>query len=232
MEKFKLPIWDSGHTLTGGDTGAEGNGIIEQNETRTVVNYVNEYCNYLGQQIRYAHCNHAATENESLNFRVNRQKSLGGDVFVSVHFNSYYDTSANGTECFILAPGGDAEPISKRINRKLVGLGFVDRTFGKGYKTAKYKILRETTCPAVLVEVCFISNKKDADLYKKLGAKRIAHAICEGLFDVKIPYNLTPQEPKERWCVKSYAYGSKEKAEEHAKYFKDKDLYCEVYQIE
>ena len=231
MIKYDLTMWDAGHTLTGGDTGAVGNGIKEQELTREIVNWCDKYCQYLGMPTKYAHCNDAKTERESLQYRVDKQKATGADVFVSVHANSNENITANGTETFIYATGGDAEKIAKRINAKLVALGFTDRSFGKGYKIANHKVTRDTNCPAVLVESFFLSNPNEVAKFKSIGgAKRIAHAIVEGLYDTTIPYDL--EKPKERWCIKSYAYGSKEEAEKHAKYFKDNGLYHEVYKID
>ena len=235
MIKYDLTMWDAGHTLTGADTGAEGNGIKEQELTREIVNWCDKYCLYLGLATKYAHCNSAKSVNESLQYRVDKQKSTGAKAFVSIHGNSFSQKSANGTEVFISAPGGEAERIAKRINSKLVALGFADRTFGKGYKVASHKVTRDTTCPAVLVETFFLTSDTDVALFKKIGgAKRIAHAIVEGLYDVSIPYDIEKpaEKPKERWCIKSYAYGSKEEAEKHAKYFKDNGLYHEVYKID
>lgn len=234
MINYKLTMWDAGHTKTGGDRGAQGNGIIEQDLTREIVNYADEYCKYLNMPTKYAHCNDAATELDSLKYRVNRQKTTGADVYVAIHANSFEDTAANGTETFICAAGGESEKIAKRINSRLVELGFTDRTFGKGYKIANHYVTKNTTCPAVLVETFFLSNKKDVELFKKLGAKKIAHAIVCGLYDTNIPYDISKptEEPKERWCVKSYAYSTKEAAEEMAQLFRDRNKYVEVYQID
>ena len=235
MIKYDLTMWDAGHTLTGGDTGAVGNGIKEQELTREIVNWCDKYCQYLGMPTKYAHCNDARTELDSLKYRVNKQKTTKANVFVSIHGNTNKKKDANGTETFIYATGGEAEKIAKRITSKMVALGFTDRTFGKGYKIANHMVTRETECPAVLVETFFLTCAEDVALFNKIGgAKRIAHAIVEGLYDVSIPYDIEKpaEKPKERWCIKSYAYGSKEEAEKHAQYFKDNGLYHEIYEID
>jgi len=57
-------------------------------------------------------------------------------------------------------------------------MGTVDR----GVKTDRFYVLRNTDCPAVLVECCFISNSEDeALLASKQGKDDIARAIARGV---------------------------------------------------
>ena len=57
-------------------------------------------------------------------------------------------------------------------------LGFTNR----GIKTTGgLYYLNHTINKAILIEVCFVDDKDDYDLYKKAGYKQIAKAIADGI---------------------------------------------------
>ena len=195
---------DAGHTLTGADTGAQGNGYKEQELSRQVVGFLSEYLEREGHQTKYCHCNSADTVNESLRYRTNKANSLGVDFYVSVHLNS---GGGVGTETYICAKGGEAERVAKRVNAELVAYGYRDR----GVKVANFYVLRNTNAPAILVECCFIDSASDM---AKFNAKGVAKAIAEGLLNKSIT-DEEPQKPSNdptpvegdtyfRVCVGSY----------------------------
>ena len=51
-----------------------------------------------------------------------------------------------------------------------------------------------TKAPACLVEICFVDSEEDAMLYRKLGAERIAAAICEAITGKMPDYNKEDNE--------------------------------------
>ncbi len=60
-----------------------------------------------------------------------------------------------------LNPGEKSKSLTQRIQTSLVSLGFVDR----GVKEGNYDVLRETKAPAVLVEIGFLDNTGDNNLF-------------------------------------------------------------------
>ena len=58
-------------------------------------------------------------------------------------------------------PGAKAKGLAEKIQAALVGVGFTNR----GVKSANFHVLRETKAPAVLVEVGFIDNTGDNQLF-------------------------------------------------------------------
>ena len=62
-------------------------------------------------------------------------------------------------------PGEQAKLLAHKMQSALVEIGFVNR----GVKVANYNVLRETKAPAVLVEIVFIDNSRDNNLF---GVKR------------------------------------------------------------
>lgn len=74
-------------------------------------------------------------------------------IFVSVHFNSAYRTSALGIETFYRS--SNAEKLARYVQEELIkNVGATDR----GVKTANFSVLRQTKHPSILVEGGFVSN--------------------------------------------------------------------------
>lgn len=98
------------------------------------------------------------------------------DVFVSIHFNAF-NTRATGTETLI-----SGTPDSLLLGHCLqsnikAALCLPDR----GIKERPgFFVLRNTTMPAVLAEICFVDN--DYDIKRYMGhAEEVASAIATGI---------------------------------------------------
>ncbi len=115
----------------------------------------------------------------SLAERCSAASKQRADLFVSIHANKASNTNANGIETFVLTPSGypgtsaNSSPRGWQIGNKndynsnLLGYS-VQRalikdstTFDRGLKRQSFFVLRETYCPATLVEVGFLSNVED-----------------------------------------------------------------------
>lgn len=107
------------------------------------------------------------------------------DWYVDIHANCYSKESANGVETLVYA---DNKPEAHSISKNISELGFYNR--GVKVRTDLY-ILKNTKAKALLVECFFISNQNDCDLYNKIGPKKIAIAIAEGLTGEKYKSNVT-----------------------------------------
>lgn len=108
--------------------------------------------------------------------------AFGAELFISIHCNSAASTSARGTETYCYQLGGTGERLAGCIQSQIIkSLGTVDR----GVKTANFAVIRDTDCPAVLVETAFISNKEDEKLLAD-STKRdeFAKAIARGITDL------------------------------------------------
>ena len=86
------------------------------------------------------------------------------DYFVSIHANAHKEewTDASGWEIYIIAKGGQAEELAKRIHKYSQELGLKDR----GIKTANFTVLADTEMPAVLIEHGFYTNKEECEKLK------------------------------------------------------------------
>jgi len=122
-----------------------------------------------------------------------RQKA---DLFVSIHLNSAADRSVSGIETFIMAAPGCTGTQTRRIDDNVYNgnmngpanmlLGFYlhsglvacTRAEDRGLKRSRFQVLRDVTCPAVLVECGFLSNNKEET---RMLDPRYRDAVAEGI---------------------------------------------------
>lgn len=151
-------------------------GYLDEVDVCSQVNkYVREYLKQVGE-CGVDCTSTSSTVNGDLSYGVNKNKSNKADFFISIHANA-----GGGTGCEVwVHPNTSQENKNKASNvcKKLQSLGFKNR----GVKTsAGLYELNRTNNKAMIIELFFLDNKSDCDLYKKLGAKTIAKAIVEGL---------------------------------------------------
>ena len=174
---------DAGHSSGGGDTGAEGFNLREQDITFGIVMLLAKKLSDVGFDIMVSRENagdvFGTNASTSLSKRTSLANTWGADVFISIHCNASTNNTANGTEVYTFNTSSKALPLAKKIQSKIVEiLGTTDR----GTKTANFAVLRETSMPAVLVETAFISNKSDSDKLKTRQADfadAIFMAVCD-----------------------------------------------------
>ena len=149
--------FDYGHG--GSDPGAFYNG---RKESMDVL--------YIGREIASEVRRHEVTVDEtrttdatvSLQQRSDYEKKQSYDFFISFHRNAFSPEKAAGVETYTyLNPGAKSKGLAGRIQDALVDVGFVNR----GLKQANYHVLRETLAPAVLVEIGFVDNTQDNNLF-------------------------------------------------------------------
>lgn len=151
----------------------------------------------------------------SLNDRSAFENRNTYDYFISFHRNAFQPEQSKGVEIYTyLNPGAKSKGLAQRIQTSLVALGFTDR----GVKEANYHVLRETKAPAVLIEIGFIDNTGDNNLFD---AKRneIIKAIAKAILaQVGVAY-IEPSAPTQSasnqtlYRVIVGAYSAKENAD-------------------
>ena len=176
---------DPGHNPSGGDTGAQGNGLREQDVTYQIGSKLAQLLQAKGADVKLSRptvtSSVGTTVTESINGRVKMANDWGADYFVSIHCNAAAAVSANGTETLVYGKSGKAYELARAVNARMAGLGLTDR----GVKERPdLGVLRGTNMPAILVETAFISNTSDAWLLcERPGdiARAILDGICEYL---------------------------------------------------
>lgn len=98
----------------------------------------------------------------TLKDRSDFEKKKEYDYFISFHRNAFKPEQAHGVETYTyINQSQKAKGLADRVQKELVAIGFKDR----GVKKANFHVLRETKSPAILIEVGFIDNTKDNDLF-------------------------------------------------------------------
>lgn len=168
-------VASSGHALK--VRGAHGY-IDEVDEARRMVNEVDNILKteYNGDGYVY-HDNTSTSQSQNLRTITNFHNGKERRLDLSVHFNASASSAATGVE--VLHFGGHAGIAAKLSKSMADALGLVDR----GQKVRKdLYVLKNTDRPALLLEVCFVSSKKDADAYKR-NFDKLCHAIADFVAD-------------------------------------------------
>lgn len=167
----------------------------------------------------------------SLAERSNKENTEGYDYFISIHRNAYQPERAKGSEIYVYANGSIAEQLANKVNYEVVKNGFINR----GIKVSNFHVLRETKCPAILLEVGFIDNTSDNLIFDSK-FEQIAQSIVKGcLFQVgkvinSSTNNLNNDEVYYRCIVGSFKErrnAESRKAELIGKGYKD--TFIEIY---
>lgn len=164
---------DPGHG--GKDPGAVGNNIQEKNIALSVSLKVGEILKQHKVDVVYSRSTDIFIE---LADRATMANNAKADVFVSIHCNSFTNTTAQGVETFNYPNSSKGSVLAKSIQDALLK----DKLYTKnrGVKTANFAVLRRSNMPSALVEMAFISNKEDSDILKTK-QNELALAIAKGI---------------------------------------------------
>src|SRR5262245_8798690 len=117
-----------------------------------------------------------------LNDRVAVENAQKNAIFVSIHFNDSRKRRIRGFETYYHS--GASFDLANQIQGKLMT---IPNSANGGVHTANFRVLRLATCPSVLVECGYLSNRSEGNKtrdweYRELLADRIAEAIVEQRF--------------------------------------------------
>jgi N-acetylmuramoyl-L-alanine amidase len=165
--------------------GSKGNGVLEQDVVVEIAQLLGEKLIMAGSEVYY-------TRNKSKFWRINdnvdddnynrayEAEGYGADAFIRIHTDWNKKKSISGTTTYYLRRScrGFAETIHKNlmnaIHRKDCG---VTQNWYKG--------MEETSMPAVLIEVCFISNPQESKLLKQ---NEFLEKCAQGIYDGLLEY--------------------------------------------
>ncbi|RJQ12156.1 MAG: SpoIID/LytB domain-containing protein [Bacillota bacterium] len=116
-----------------------------------------------------------------LRSRTDLADSVGADLFVSVHNNASMYPEAEGTETYHYPGSETGRLLATRIHHRLVtAIARRDR----GVKQANFFVLRETHCPAALMEGLFLTNPAEERFLRNPAFQaRVGAALGEGILD-------------------------------------------------
>lgn len=162
---------DIGHLRA--DSGAVANGVreVDLNEK------IGMYCvQALQRQIGIE----VTISSGSLSDRSKLENRIRPRCFVSIHNNA---GGGDGLEIYTYT---NVDKSTKLLAEKVYSQVVPVCNNGRGIKTANFHVLRETMCPSILIECCFLDNIQDLETVKteekiKQLGERIAKGICKWL---------------------------------------------------
>jgi len=165
---------NAGH-YPGKDSGAVGQtGLQEAIVAEEIAHKVCGYLTAVGYETLFVQ------ENELYQI-TDASNAFGADIFVSIHCNAAENREAKGTETYHVNGSVGGKQLAACIQDQIIdSLG----TFDRGIKTAGFYVIKNTDCPAVLIETAFISNTEDeCILADKKQRDELARAISRGITD-------------------------------------------------
>lgn len=160
---------NAGHTKLGSGTGASKY-LNESKETRKIAYELMKLLadtNHVVIPAVFDKCNN------NLLAAVETANNNDADLFISLHLNA-----GGGQGCEAFTWKGQKVTQAVKTCENLNKLGFKNRGIKDG---SKLYVIKNTKCTAILIEVCFLDNIKDVELYKQLGYTKIAQAIYNAI---------------------------------------------------
>lgn len=176
---------DQGHNPQNPNAGAEGNGLREQDLVYTIGQELATLLRRNGNfDVRLSRPTKetllGGTNATSLAARVNDANRWGADYFISLHTNASEQSAATGVEGYAYAQGTRGFALGEDI---LTNLSDTTGLRNRGMKARpSLYVLRKTSMPAVLVELGFITNPRDASLMLN-SPELFAEGIYRGILE-------------------------------------------------
>lgn len=173
----KTIVIDAGHG--GKDPGAiSTHGFYEKTVNLDVALQVTQLLRNKGYRVIMTRDSDKFIELEERAAIANRSRA---DIFVSIHADSCATSSKNGFTLYVARNASWAsKSFAGSIDKQMLQTGIKSR----GTRKADFRVLKYTRCPAVLVELGYLSNYWEAkQLKNKDMQKRLANAIACGITD-------------------------------------------------
>lgn len=179
----KVVAIDPGHG--GHDPGAKGpSGLVEKDVNLEVALLAAHLLEQKGARVVLTR---SSDKFVGLEERTGIAQRAGADIFVSIHMNANHSSYKQGTSTYYRRDNVTGFGVSQSDNRLLASRlqSSLVSALGRrdlGVQQANFVVLRTAVIPAVLLEVCFISNPAEEKLLRDEGFKaKIAEAIVKGI---------------------------------------------------
>lgn len=190
LEKKKVLI-DAGHG--GVDPGkVSKSGVLEKDVNLQIAIRLGKYLKKQGLEVYYTRQqdeglydpNSKRKKAEDLQKRCQIVENVKPDIMISIHQNSFEDTSVKGAQVFYFSTSKESQRLGECVQQ-----GLIDQVNNKNHRKSKandsYYILKKTACPTIIVECGFLSNPEEC---KKLQEEGYQSKIVEGIYQGIILY--------------------------------------------
>lgn len=182
----KVVLLDPGHG--GSDAGAVNGSVYEKVLAMTFANKTKTYLENLGYQVHLTRegdksCLSVYTSaSADLKCRVEMIDTKKADILVSIHMNSVGIAGVIGTETYYGSNSGqpsESKALATAIHKQYQpAMGSSDR----GVKDGNLYVLRNSSVPAALLEIGFMSDMRDLDkLTNSTYQNNISSAVAKGI---------------------------------------------------
>ena len=166
-------------SLGGSDPGAVANNTKEKDLNLSIALACRDMLARHGISVKMSR---TKDENDTLSEEIRECNAFSPDLAVSIHCNA---GGGDGAEAFYHYGGGKSKTLAENILAEVVKVGQNSRgakirknSNGKDY----YGFIRETSCPAVIVECAFVDNASDLKiLATESQRKTMGVAIAKGI---------------------------------------------------
>lgn len=167
---------DAGHG--GEDSGAVGiNGRLEKDDNLKFALALGDSLKSYGFEVFQSR---STDKFLSLTERTNLANNMQADLFLSIHRNAFDDPKSNGVEVFIYPTVGQStKDWANNIYNSLVNVYAQSK---RGVKSDNLAVLRQTNMSAVLLELGFITNEIDNqmfDFHFNAYVNAITQCVCD-----------------------------------------------------
>ena len=184
-------VLDAGHG--GDDSGARGRRTQEKEVVLELARRIRKRLRRRRFAVRLTRTDDYALE---LAARTDRARRWHADLLISLHLNSATNPNAVGVETYCLTAPGCASTNGGRADRRRCPGNAFDRenlllaynihrevlgttaSADRGVRRARFAVLRNAPCPAILVECGFISNEAEE---RRMGGWRFQRSAAEGI---------------------------------------------------
>lgn len=163
----------------GSDPGAVANNVKEKDLNLSIALACKDMLEKHGVSVKMSR---TKDENDTIGEEVNECNAYAPDLAVDIHNNA---GGGDGGEVFYSHLGGKGKTLAENILAEIVKVGQNSRGIktrvnsqGKDY----YAFIRNTSCPAVIVECAFVDNASDLKiLATESQRKSMGEAIAKGI---------------------------------------------------
>lgn len=163
----------------GSDPGAVANGVKEKDLNLAIAKACRNELKKYGVSVKMSR---TKDENDAISEEIKECNAYSPHLAVDIHNNA---GGGDGAEVYYHYGGGTGKILAENILAEIVKTGQNSRgakirknSKGKDY----YGFIRETSCPAVIVECAFVDNAQDLKfLASKAKKKKAGQAIAKGI---------------------------------------------------